>query len=427
MLEEAVAGEVFAAGHGEAGNDFPVLLSTARAERGRRRLPDLRPQDLRIAQPGLDPARNPRHGHDRPGQPQDRPRLPAARHRRLPHRRDLGHPRHAGDAQRRHHHRGRVHPRPVRRPSGAGRAGRGRCRSCSGSSPGPSRPSPACTSGWPSGPWSWPWPEPRRRPRIALGGRAMAYHPMIQHSIAEMAIELESITAHVERIAVRLVASGRLRHGLARQAGRRQVQGGRRRQANRRPGHGRLGWHRECSSPTSSSASTATCAAAASTRPTAALVHELVGKSALGHPRRRTSLVKRRPAPRSPGSTGTRAGQPSDTILVSSTVYSWFRYQNRWRAVGVTPNSGRGTSAGGPMATLRRRPAPVTAGHRPPAAGPSRRPSDSCLAGAGRAPGLPGCRAVRFPEALANGLEDHDRGGRSPRGAAAARIRRHPH
>ena len=28
MLEEAVAGEVFAAGHGEAGNDFPVLLST---------------------------------------------------------------------------------------------------------------------------------------------------------------------------------------------------------------------------------------------------------------------------------------------------------------------------------------------------------------------------------------------------------------
>ncbi len=33
ILEEAVAGEVFAAGHGEAGNDFPVLLSTVRAER----------------------------------------------------------------------------------------------------------------------------------------------------------------------------------------------------------------------------------------------------------------------------------------------------------------------------------------------------------------------------------------------------------
>lgn len=33
MLREAAAGEVFAAGHGEAGNDLPLFLSTARAER----------------------------------------------------------------------------------------------------------------------------------------------------------------------------------------------------------------------------------------------------------------------------------------------------------------------------------------------------------------------------------------------------------
>ena len=33
LLEEAVAGEVFAAGHGEAGNDFPLLMSTASAEK----------------------------------------------------------------------------------------------------------------------------------------------------------------------------------------------------------------------------------------------------------------------------------------------------------------------------------------------------------------------------------------------------------
>jgi alkylation response protein AidB-like acyl-CoA dehydrogenase len=33
MLKEAAAGEVFAAGHAEAGNDLPVLLSTAKAER----------------------------------------------------------------------------------------------------------------------------------------------------------------------------------------------------------------------------------------------------------------------------------------------------------------------------------------------------------------------------------------------------------
>ncbi|HYR40248.1 MAG TPA: acyl-CoA dehydrogenase family protein [Methylomirabilota bacterium] len=34
LLREAAAGEVFAAGHGEAGNDLPLFLSTARAERG---------------------------------------------------------------------------------------------------------------------------------------------------------------------------------------------------------------------------------------------------------------------------------------------------------------------------------------------------------------------------------------------------------
>jgi alkylation response protein AidB-like acyl-CoA dehydrogenase len=33
LLREAAAGEVFAAGHGERGNDLPLLLSTARAER----------------------------------------------------------------------------------------------------------------------------------------------------------------------------------------------------------------------------------------------------------------------------------------------------------------------------------------------------------------------------------------------------------
>ena len=34
MLEEGGAGEVFAAGHGEPGNDLPVMYSTAKAERG---------------------------------------------------------------------------------------------------------------------------------------------------------------------------------------------------------------------------------------------------------------------------------------------------------------------------------------------------------------------------------------------------------
>src|SRR3979411_2378285 len=34
LLREAAAGEVFAAGHGESGNELPVLLSSARAQRG---------------------------------------------------------------------------------------------------------------------------------------------------------------------------------------------------------------------------------------------------------------------------------------------------------------------------------------------------------------------------------------------------------
>jgi alkylation response protein AidB-like acyl-CoA dehydrogenase len=36
---------------------------------------------------------------------------------------------------------------------------------------------------------------------IALGGRPMMHNPMTQHTIAQMALELEVITAHVERIA----------------------------------------------------------------------------------------------------------------------------------------------------------------------------------------------------------------------------------
>jgi len=41
----------------------------------------------------------------------------------------------------------------------------------------------------------------KKRTSVALGGRSMAYNPMVQYTIADAAIELESITAHVERIA----------------------------------------------------------------------------------------------------------------------------------------------------------------------------------------------------------------------------------
>lgn len=73
MLEEGVRGEVFAAGHGEAGNDLPLLYSTAKAERvdggyrftGRKLFGSLTPVWTRLgihAMDSSDPA-NPRIVH----------------------------------------------------------------------------------------------------------------------------------------------------------------------------------------------------------------------------------------------------------------------------------------------------------------------------------------------------------------------------
>ena len=62
MLREAVAGEVFAAGHAETGNDIPVLLSTTKAERvdggyrftGRKMFGSLTPVWTRFGLHGMD-------------------------------------------------------------------------------------------------------------------------------------------------------------------------------------------------------------------------------------------------------------------------------------------------------------------------------------------------------------------------------------
>jgi len=62
VLREAAAGEVFAAGHAEAGNDVPVLLSTTQAERveggyrftGRKLFGSLTPVWTRLGLHGLD-------------------------------------------------------------------------------------------------------------------------------------------------------------------------------------------------------------------------------------------------------------------------------------------------------------------------------------------------------------------------------------
>ncbi|GAB4327998.1 MAG: acyl-CoA dehydrogenase family protein [Dehalococcoidia bacterium] len=70
LLEEAAAGEVFAAGHGERGNDLPLFLSTARAERvdggyrlfGRKMFGSLTPVWTRLGIHAMD-ADDPRGPH----------------------------------------------------------------------------------------------------------------------------------------------------------------------------------------------------------------------------------------------------------------------------------------------------------------------------------------------------------------------------
>jgi alkylation response protein AidB-like acyl-CoA dehydrogenase len=62
MLREAAAGEIFAAGHAESGNDLPVLLSTTKAERvdggyrftGRKQFGSLSPVWTRFGMHGMD-------------------------------------------------------------------------------------------------------------------------------------------------------------------------------------------------------------------------------------------------------------------------------------------------------------------------------------------------------------------------------------
>ena len=62
ILREAAAGEIFAAGHAESGNDVPVLLSTSKAERvdggyrftGRKHFGSLTPVWTRFGMHGMD-------------------------------------------------------------------------------------------------------------------------------------------------------------------------------------------------------------------------------------------------------------------------------------------------------------------------------------------------------------------------------------
>ena len=120
-----LAGEVFAAGHAEAGNDIPVLLSTCQAERvdggyrltGRKQFGSNGPAWRWLGAHAIDA--------DAPGGPQIVHAFVERDEPGRDRRGDLGHARHAADAEPRHDPRRRVRPR---RPHRAGRARRRRQR-----------------------------------------------------------------------------------------------------------------------------------------------------------------------------------------------------------------------------------------------------------------------------------------------------------
>jgi alkylation response protein AidB-like acyl-CoA dehydrogenase len=200
VLEEAVAGEIFAAGHGEGGNDFPLLLSTARAERvdggykifAHKIFGSLTPVWTRLGLHAMDTTD---------------PENPKIVHAFLPRDTEGYRIVETWDTLGMRATRsddtvieGAIIPDPyVARVVPAGLAG---------------------ADAFVLGVFAWAEPTfasmylglaeralelavagAKKRTSLALGGRAMAYHPMIQYAIAEMSVELESITAHVERIA----------------------------------------------------------------------------------------------------------------------------------------------------------------------------------------------------------------------------------
>ena len=134
-----------------------------------------------------------------PANPQGRPRLPAPRRARLPHRGDLGHARHAGDDVQRHHPRPRLHPRRGDDPGVPGRLRRRRHVPGGDVRLGAARLRRASTRRSPSGRSTTPSTRMHERTSIALT-RSMAYHPEVQHHVAEMRIHLEAMDAHLDRV-----------------------------------------------------------------------------------------------------------------------------------------------------------------------------------------------------------------------------------
>lgn len=212
LLEEAVAGEVFASGHAEAGNDLALLLSTARAEpvaggyryHGRKLFGSLTPVWTRFGLQGLD-ASDPKapvivHGflaREAPGwsviETWDTLGMRATRSDDT-----VLDGAFVPDA-----HVARVVPAGFAGVDAfvLGIFGWGQATFASIYLGIAERAFELTVAGV------------KQRTSLALGGRPMAQHPMVQHQVAEMALELQAASALVERIADDW--SARVDHGSA--------------------------------------------------------------------------------------------------------------------------------------------------------------------------------------------------------------------
>jgi len=200
LLEEAAAGEVFAAGHGEAGNDVPLLMSTTEARRvdggyaftGHKIFGSLSPVWTRLGVHGMDTSD---------------PANPMVVHGFLPRDASGYHILETWDVLGMRATRsddtileGAVVPdRYVARVLPAGFAGAdlfvlsifgwAECTFGSIYLGLASRALDLAVAG------------AQRKTSVAMGGRAMAYNPMVQHAIAEAVLLLDGASAHVERVA----------------------------------------------------------------------------------------------------------------------------------------------------------------------------------------------------------------------------------
>lgn len=200
ILEEAAAGEVFAAGHGEGGNDFPLMLSTTRAEKvdggykfyGHKIFGSLSPVWTRLGIHGMDTSD---------------PNNPLIVHAFLPRDSEGYTIKETWDVLGMRATRSDdtildgafVPDANIPRVVPAGLAG---------------------ADNFVLGVFGWAEPtfsnmylgiaeraleiavaSAHKRTSIGLGGKTMAYHPMVQYAVAEMQFELEAITAHADRIA----------------------------------------------------------------------------------------------------------------------------------------------------------------------------------------------------------------------------------